>query len=390
VHPAFRSLLLTSCVAIVAPFVAPSAAVASSPERVAGLGAVSAPTGVPIMIPQVSTPTIVVPQDGAAPIEFGAVDHPSLQLIGDGFEYAAVTEYFSHPDADGVRTSSIYVEALTSATDIASPAITLAAGGGTAPAVVGQVDGVNVYLSPSEQPNAPAEIQWLPEPHTQVTVGAVGSDAVPVSTLLNIAAGLQLVPSGQTMPASSPDSVTGSGLQPPVDPQPKATCTSTCPTSSNMRGTDSVTDDWDVNATICNTCTINSGNMVGVWQAILWADGAPVYANQTSFSNCDVDGIFGARTSDATDWWQYMKIHLESGGGHDGIVGPQTWARADKNLKKDAGLVAYRGEHTTLYFSRSTSANAYYSWSWNDSPYYYTGYSGRQIVVETTACHPAP
>jgi len=376
---------------MVAPFATPSSAVASAPNRISGLGEVSAAIGVPIMIAQVGTPTITVPQSGEAALDFVVINHPSVQLIGDGFEYAAVTQNFAHPDANGL-TSSIYVEALTSATDIVSPAISQAAANGTASAVVGQVDGVDVFLSPSEAPGTPAEIQWLPEPHTQVTVGAVGSDAVPVSTLLNIAENLQLVPSGQMLPTSPADSTDGSGIDapPPPDAQPSASCDTTCPTSSNMRGTGKLSDDWNGNAQLCGACSVTRGNTVGVWQAILWADGTSYDSTNGYITNCDVDGIFGARTDNATWTWQ---AHHFAGTGvdSDGVVGPFTWSFAAQYLKPDGTLVAYRGYDASLYFKRSTSANAYYTWSWNYSRYYYTGYTGIQIVKTTAnACHTAP
>lgn len=387
-RPVFRSALLASCIAVVAPFVTPSTAVASAPSRFAGSDAVSAPVGVPIMIADLGTLTITVPQVNAPALDYMTANRPSVQLIGDGFEYAAATQYFVHPDTN-LQASSIYIEALTSATDMVSPGVSLTATNGSAP-VVGQVNGADVFLSPSSQPGTPAEIQWLPEAHTQVTIGAVGSDAVPTSTLLNIAAGLQLVSSGQSLPAASADGSTSPDQPLPPDAQPQATCDTTCPTASNMRGTGALSDDWDVNHEICDHCSVTRGNTVGIWQAILWADYTEYDNLGNRITNCDVDGIFGNRTTSATYFWQdfhFAGTNVSS----DGIVGPTTWDFAAQYLKPDGSLVAYRGGEASLYFKRSTSANDYYSWSWNYSPYYYSGYTGIQIVKTTSnACHTAP
>jgi hypothetical protein len=85
--------------------------------------------------------------------------------------------------------------------------------------------------------------------------------------------------------------------------------------------------------------------------------------------------------------WQ--QIFVDNLGG-DGIVGPNTWSHADNHLVQDGTLVAYQGLITRLFFTRSSVSPGNYTWSWNFSPYYYTGYTGIQIAKTTSNCHMAP
>jgi len=77
------------------------------------------------------------------------------------------------------------------------------------------------------------------------------------------------------------------------------------------------TGSWTTNKTVCQAgWCVNNGNLVRLWQAILWADGK-------FSSTTDIDGDFGPRTNSATiswqgDWWV----------AQDGEVGPNTWGRA--------------------------------------------------------------
>jgi hypothetical protein len=76
---------------------------------------------------------------------------------------------------------------------------------------------------------------------------------------------------------------------------------------------------------------VSRGNLVGAWQAILWADG---YLNKCGSSG--VDGIFGSSTKSATKKWQSSK-----GLSADGVVGPMTWAVA-------RGTLVYMGVQPTF------------------------------------------
>jgi len=101
---------------------------------------------------------------------------------------------------------------------------------------------------------------------------------------------------------------------------------------------------WSNFPLICRTCSTHSGNLVKLWQSILWADG---FFTSTS----DVDGGFGPRTQDATVSWQI--VWLPSDGG-TGKVGRNTWTRASDFIEFESdgdtchgGLfrLFYRGTH---------------------------------------------
>lgn len=83
---------------------------------------------------------------------------------------------------------------------------------------------------------------------------------------------------------------------------------------------------WRNNVMLCadeGRCT-SSGNLVKVWQLILASDRS-VGASVKDY----VDGKFGSATATATEKWQ--KSH---GPDDDGVVGPDTWATAQKQLKE--------------------------------------------------------
>src|SRR5688572_7991071 len=74
------------------------------------------------------------------------------------------------------------------------------------------------------------------------------------------------------------------------------------------------TGNWQTFNTTCQASwCVNNGNLVRLWQSILWADGK---FGGTS----DIDGGFGPRTHSATYSWQGSW-----GAGQDGQVGPITW-----------------------------------------------------------------
>lgn len=77
------------------------------------------------------------------------------------------------------------------------------------------------------------------------------------------------------------------------------------------------TGSWSTNKTVCQASwCVNNGNLVRLWQAILWADGK-------FSSTTDIDGDFGSRTNSATISWQGSWWVDQ-----DGEVGPNTWGAA--------------------------------------------------------------
>ncbi len=98
-----------------------------------------------------------------------------------------------------------------------------------------------------------------------------------------------------------------------------------------LAGAGTVTDDFGDEGPLSQTQHANSF-ATGFWQAILWADGA-IESNGTAFDEADIDCRFGPNTAAATRNWQ--STH---GVGVDGIVGPETFGRADNQLRL-AGLI---------------------------------------------------
>jgi hypothetical protein len=129
--------------------------------------------------------------------------------------------------------------------------------------------------------------------------------------------------------------------------------------ADHINGTGSVTDDWGDNHTISNTGTINTGNVVGIWQSVLWADG------DLASSSCSyVDGLFGGITENATISWQ-QEAFPNQPSQWDGIVGTNTWGKADNQLVQLSGAgVRYTGDIHNLSLTRSLSTFLY-SWTWN-------------------------
>lgn len=75
---------------------------------------------------------------------------------------------------------------------------------------------------------------------------------------------------------------------------------------------------WGTFAKTCRASScVNNGNLVRLWQAILWADGQ--FAGTGS-----IDGDFGNGSHNATFAWQ-----SQYGGGADGVVGVNTWKAAE-------------------------------------------------------------
>lgn len=112
-----------------------------------------------------------------------------------------------------------------------------------------------------------------------------------------------------------------------------------------------LTNDWANEGEITRWSHAYS-NAAGMWQAILWADGA-IEQNGTTFDESDIDCEFGPNTEYATRNWQSR--HQV---GVDGRVGPQTFGRADNKLTygphidADTYYVYYLGSHHVLRFIR--------------------------------------
>ena len=79
----------------------------------------------------------------------------------------------------------------------------------------------------------------------------------------------------------------------------------------------------DVDQVCSSGPCVTRGNLVGAWQAILWADG---YLDKCGSSG--IDGIFGSRTKTATK--SFQNAHRLTA---DGIAGPRTWGAARSKLR---------------------------------------------------------
>ncbi len=124
------------------------------------------------------------------------------------------------------------------------------------------------------------------------------------------------------------------------------------------------TDDWSWDEhLLCRPqdCSgeISSGNVVGVWQAILWSEG---YLAQCG--SAGVDGVFGTTTRNATK-------SLQSAWGltSDGKVGNQSWGRADNNLRFES----FPGDKS-LYYDATFSSTVL--WFYKPSSTYQIAWFG--------------
>ncbi|GIG67018.1 peptidoglycan-binding domain-containing protein [Phytomonospora endophytica] len=139
-----------------------------------------------------------------------------------------------------------------------------------------------------------------------------------------------------------------------------------------------LSDDWkDEGVVDRNTRAYSAAT--GLWQAVLWADGA-IERDGTRYDESDIDCEFGPNTQAATRNWQ----SVTGGLAVDGSAGPLTWGRADDNLSLEvifddgAWLVRYYGRYAGRSFqlliepNNGTSvANAYYTWAWGGTYFYY-------------------
>ncbi len=156
--------------------------------------------------------------------------------------------------------------------------------------------------------------------------------------------------------------------------------------ADNAAGSGDVTNDWGsgdgANHTIRRGGTVASGNLVGVWQAVLWSYGGHPAADP--FTDCDVDGQFGAKTERAT-----MRVQGDEGLAADGVVGPATWGHFDDYNRLESSYVVHRVWTSTpkLYFHRgSTNEGGAYTWSWAGSSYRNTSHPTPDLVRVTSNC----
>ncbi|MDH3261457.1 MAG: peptidoglycan-binding protein [Acidimicrobiia bacterium] len=118
---------------------------------------------------------------------------------------------------------------------------------------------------------------------------------------------------------------------------------------------------WADEHLLCETCTYDSGNIVGVWQAVLWADG---FLGRCGSSG--VDGWFGSGTDAATIDWQDAH-NLDD----DGMVGSGTWGKADNFVVSlSAKNAKYDGDdHSYEFYTPGGAWQWDFAWGaqWNDT-----------------------
>jgi hypothetical protein len=88
-----------------------------------------------------------------------------------------------------------------------------------------------------------------------------------------------------------------------------------------------ITGSWNDDGHVVGQASkyINSGDLVSFWQSILWADGKLA-------STASIDGHTGPQTHNATRAWQGSEQI-----GVDGVVGPQSWGRAQVRAQACGG-----------------------------------------------------
>lgn len=149
-----------------------------------------------------------------------------------------------------------------------------------------------------------------------------------------------------------------------------------------VKGSDVPTDDWGDEGMISRYSRAYSG-ATGMWQAVLWADGA-IEQDGTTFDAGDIDCEFGPNTQAATRNWQ-----SRNGVGVDGEVGPQTFGKADNKLVLttwyggDQFAVEYRGSLHTFRMVRNGTTGVtpgyeygYWTSSWDYAFFTYNSKPG--------------
>jgi hypothetical protein len=103
----------------------------------------------------------------------------------------------------------------------------------------------------------------------------------------------------------------------------------------------------------------SSGDLVGFWQAILWADGR--YNKCVSqYPNNSIDRYFGNNTDVSTKNWQSA-----AGLSADGSVGPLTWTKAYSRTTRIKGYGDLQWLYRMVYFG-SAQAVSTHQWLASD------------------------
>jgi peptidoglycan hydrolase-like protein with peptidoglycan-binding domain len=139
-----------------------------------------------------------------------------------------------------------------------------------------------------------------------------------------------------------------------------------------------LSDDWADEGEVATNSHAYSG-ATGLWQAVLWADGA-IERDGTRFDEGDIDCEFGPNTYQATRDWQAKKGGLSV----DGRAGKNTWTAAGSQLRLHSPATdgAYNIEYVGRYDGRrftvvrfpvdgSDTSGRYLttSWDWSFFPY---------------------
>lgn len=125
----------------------------------------------------------------------------------------------------------------------------------------------------------------------------------------------------------------------------------------SVYGAGVITNDWGDEGPL-STTTNSYNNVVALWQNVLWADGyLPVEG---------LDCVFGPQTRAATIEWQ-----RDHGLAADGIVGSQTFGKADNYLFWSGNEIHYDGSVRDLTGMHRNSAGR---WYWTYSTGDFTAY----------------
>lgn len=116
---------------------------------------------------------------------------------------------------------------------------------------------------------------------------------------------------------------------------------------------------WSDNDQLCKVSScVNTGNLVRLWQSILWVEG--LYS--------DIDGVFGSNTHNATiNWQNRYNSQYDPNISADGWVGRQSWTAAQHPDKLyhwyDAGSYEYysfMGPNRAFNMRKLKSTGAWY------------------------------
>jgi len=110
-----------------------------------------------------------------------------------------------------------------------------------------------------------------------------------------------------------------------------------------IAGSGVVTDDFGDEGTLSRNSPYNKSNAVGLWQTILEAEHL--------LDSDDVDCQFGPTTEAATKSYQ-RRFGLTA----DGLVGPNTWSKADNYLSSDNPT---ESPYATVYYDSPSSYVGY-------------------------------